>query len=351
MPGFAMKATRSGQVIGQALENFPNDQIPMTNDQNGTVLTFINIGWQNINNQFVLGEDSGQLSGNVAGESLGSTALASFLINQKGSGNILQLQSNGMDRFMVATSGAMSILSQTENTTDAIVVVKNNSNEVFSINARGDVAMSGVIIVKDDNFAGSIATNADGIAEINFTYNLGTGKPVVELTPESDSPVFAQVSSWKKDGSGNYTGFTIKTFGINGTPASAVVHYLVTGKRDGYATNGQTVTISTAPSTPATIAPAGDTGGSSLGVGGTPQSPSVVPNSDSATTTPADAGTVAGASTESSILTPDTTPVTPDIAPVTDTTNTTAVTPEIVAPAVDTTSAPVADATTAPVTL
>jgi hypothetical protein len=320
-PGYAMKAVRSGQIIGRALEDWTAE----SETSKSSVMTFINVAWQNINNQFVLGDD--QLAGNAEG-GVTNAPDSSFLINQKGSGAILQLQSNGQDRFMVATTGSISILAGVSDGTNSIFAVKNNSEEVFNLNARGDVSMNGVIIAKDDSFAGSIATNASGLAEINFTYDLGTGKPVVELTPESESPVFAQVASWKKDGSGNYTGFTIKTFGINGTPASSVVHYTVTGKGSGYDTNGQIVNIPVAP------APGGGTGGvvvpppvSGGGVvaGEATSTPAVTPV-DTATTTPAtETPTVTTTETVAPVTT-DTTTVTEPV-PVTtpvDTTNTSA---------------------------
>jgi len=48
LPGVAMKATNAGPVIGKALEPFPNDQTPMTNDQGyqtGKILMFVNSTW------------------------------------------------------------------------------------------------------------------------------------------------------------------------------------------------------------------------------------------------------------------------------------------------------------------
>jgi hypothetical protein len=160
------------------------------------------------------------------------------------------------------------VLASATSTTETLLVVKNGVDEVFSINARGDVKTSGVIVVKDNSFAGSIATDANGEADIVFTYHLGTGKPAVQLTPESASPVFAQVVSWTQDNTGNYTGFKIKTFGLGGETTSSVVHYSVVGKQDGYATNGQVVVVEN--SNGGSIVPEGDTDGEGDVLGGYP---------------------------------------------------------------------------------
>jgi hypothetical protein len=129
-----------------------------------------------------------------------------------------------------------------------LLSVTNSTSTVFTINARGDIQTQGVIIVKDNSFAGSIATNQEGTAEINFTYHLGTGKPVVQLTPEGEVPVFAQVLSWKKDSQQNYIGFTMKTFSLSGVPVSAVVHYSVIGKQEDYQTLGEALQVQSQPS-------------------------------------------------------------------------------------------------------
>jgi len=54
-----------------------------------------------------------------------------------------------------------------------------------------------------------------------------------------------QVTSWKQDNAGNYTGFFIKTFGLSGQIVSANVHYAVFGKQDNYTTSGDAIPILT----------------------------------------------------------------------------------------------------------
>ena len=75
--GYAMKALVSGQVIGQALENFSSSATATS----GTVLVFIKPGYQNVNNTFVLGENDGQISGSTGSPSPTSSS-TSFLIDQ-----------------------------------------------------------------------------------------------------------------------------------------------------------------------------------------------------------------------------------------------------------------------------
>jgi hypothetical protein len=103
------------------------------------------------------------------------------------------------------------------------------------------------LVIKDDSFAGSITTLEDGTAEIVFSYELGTGKPVVQLTPEGENPVFAQILEWKKDEQERYIGFVMKAFSIGGSPVQAVVHYLVTAKQEGYETYGEILEVSSQP--------------------------------------------------------------------------------------------------------
>ncbi len=169
--------------------------------------------------------------------------------------------------------------------------MSNGPDQVFNINARGQLAVTGTIIIKNDSFAGSMATDINGMAEVDFAYDLGSGKPVIELTPEAVDPVFAQVVGWKKDPSGNYIGFQIKTFNLSGAAVSTVVHYLVIGKQDGYATNGEPVLQVAAP------APAPAVAGDSTADPGTasttpdavlPPDPAPAPADPAASAAPAD---------------------------------------------------------------
>ncbi|MDE2312255.1 MAG: right-handed parallel beta-helix repeat-containing protein, partial [Patescibacteria group bacterium] len=307
-PGYAMKATRSGYVVGQALEGFTST----TTNASGEVMIFIHPGFENINNTFVLGASDGQLASATFSviASASSTDVA-MLINQQGTGNLLQLQQNGQDRLLIANDGSLSLLASTTIATSTVLTVNNGTTTVFTINARGDAAVAGVITIKNDTFAGSVATDQSGQAQITFSYPLGTGKPVVQLTPEADFPVFAQVISWATDTNQNYLGFTIQTFGLNGSTTSAIVHYLVVGKEDGYTTNGQPqLQVSSQSSTMTHVM---DSSGnwvlvpmSSLSVNGSPVATSSAPSTSTSTTTTntavtatstTNSGTVAGTST------------------------------------------------------
>jgi hypothetical protein len=199
--------------------------------------------------------------GNVTLQRSGSTTFettsdnTAVLVDQQGSGDILQLQTSGTDKFLIKNNGEMNLNVSVDTETDNLVVIESNDSEVFSINARGQATFAGNIFIKDDTFAGSIATDSDGIAQITFTYHLGTGKPSVQLTPESDSPVFAQISEWTQDENQNYTGIKIKTFGFAGTSVSSIVHYLVVGKQADYQTSGTMIEVVQTP-TPPPVAPA-----------------------------------------------------------------------------------------------
>ena len=225
VPGAAMKATQPGWVIGQVLANLTN----------GNVMVFVRAFYYDPTTT----QDA---SGNVTTIRSGSSTLAATststasLIDQKGSGDLLQLQSKEADKLLVKNNGELNLNVTPAGDADNLVVVKSNDAAVFSINAHGQATFAGNIFIKDDSFAGSIATDSTGSAQVMFTYDLGTGKPDVQLTVEGEAAAFAQIASWEKDTTGNYTGFNIKTFGTSGSPASVIVHYLVVGKEAGYDT-------------------------------------------------------------------------------------------------------------------
>jgi hypothetical protein len=177
----------------------------------------------------------------------------------------LQLQKGGVDRLLVKNNGELNINVIPVVSTDNLVVVKSNDNEVFSINARGQASFAGNIFIKDDSFAGSLTTDDDGEATVNFTYDLGTGKPEVQLTVEGNTPAFAQISDWIQDQNQNYLGFKIKTFGINGGDISSVVHYSVIGKQSGYTTESIEVVPPPAPAPNPNPDPTPDGGGGGSG--------------------------------------------------------------------------------------
>jgi hypothetical protein len=224
MPGYAMKATQPGFVIGQVIET----QI------DGRVMVFVRSMYYDPTT--TIDENGVLVMQNSEGIKLSAETSdsAAVIIDQQGSGDLLQIQTSGTDRFLVKNNGEININVTSADEIDQLIVVKSNDSEIFTINARGQVEFSGNIFIKDDTFAGSIATNAEGLAEIIFTYHLGSGKPSIQLTPESDNPVFAQVLEWMKDAEENYTGFKMKTFALDGTATSAVVHYLVVGKQADY---------------------------------------------------------------------------------------------------------------------
>ena len=236
-PGKAMKATKPGMVIGQALSAFSGSQF-------GEVIVFVNPFYYN---PTVTVDANGNV--NLQMGSSGTTLTAStadqaaYMIDQQGSGNLLQVQQTGVDRLLIANNGSLNLNITPVDDAELILEVKTGTEKKFSINARGDMGVYGVIVVKDDSFAGSIATNEQGLAEVTFSYHLGTGKPVVQLTPEAIVPVFAQIQEFKQDEDGNYTGFVIKTFGVVASPISSVVHYNVTAKQDGYSTFGSTMAV------------------------------------------------------------------------------------------------------------
>jgi hypothetical protein len=168
LPGYAMKATRPGLVIGQALSSMPEGATT------GLVMTFVHTSYYDPG---MLVDDSGNVQlqrGNASTTLFAETDTASaYAVNQKGSGDLLQLQASGMDRLLVKNDGTIKVNITPADQKQEIVAVSSGTQTVFTINARGDAAITGVILVKDDTFAGSIATDAAGEANITFSYDLG----------------------------------------------------------------------------------------------------------------------------------------------------------------------------------
>jgi hypothetical protein len=217
MPGYAMKATHAGTVIGQALGSFSSSSsgaqsqtINGVTFETGTVSLFVHVGYQNINNTFVFGADdltvaqaAAQVgSGNSAttqgttqtGSLASASTSASFIIRQNPTGtaslgNILQLQSGSAVRLMVASDGATAINAQTTNANENLVVVNNNGSQLFSIDASGNVQISATLVVKKDVVAlGEVLGTSAILARNGDSTDLHQGD-LVMLQSAQDSPI------------------------------------------------------------------------------------------------------------------------------------------------------------------
>ncbi len=209
LPGYAAKALYSGTIIGQALEDFATStESSIGSTTTGSILVFMQVGYQNINNTFVLEERDGQLSTATSTQisdqvSFGST----YLINQKGTGNILQLQRNGVDRLLLANDGALSLFASSSIATSTILSVKNSTTTLFTISAAGHITVgqdtAGTATIKaGDNqttvtfnvpyeVAPKIVTTIQGLPD--FFYGVATKTPA-GFTITTSKPVTADVS-------------------------------------------------------------------------------------------------------------------------------------------------------------
>jgi hypothetical protein len=240
IPGVAMKATSAGMVIGQALSSYSADGV-------GKVVLFVNPFFYSPG---LMPTEDGSLviqGGSGSIKVSGDTDQTALVVNQAGSGDLLQLQAAGLARLLVKNDGTAEVNAITADPQAEVLAIKNGDHKIFTINARGDVGIVGVIRVDNEQFAGSVTTDSNGEAVITFDYDLGTGKPVVELTVESSTPTLAQVSDFSKDTAENYTGFTIKTFTAGGEAVSTMVHYLVIAKPTGYATKDVVINVVNSP--------------------------------------------------------------------------------------------------------
>ena len=237
--GYAMKANRSGVAIGKALDYHRRG--------NGVVMMFVEVGYQQVDWSIELEDITKNIQ--QGGDWVATSAPNSFLINQKGSGDLLQLQENGVQRLLVGNDGVFELNVRTSEgeLEKPLVVIRSNDKEMFTINARGDAVIKGVIRIENDSFAGAVITNENGLADVQFSYHLGTGKPITNLTAEAeDGVVVAQVAKLFSDADGNYTGLRIKASQVpSGQPAPHVmINYTVIAKQAGYvATNTMPIVV------------------------------------------------------------------------------------------------------------
>ena len=207
LPGYAMKATRSGYVLGQALESF---QSASSATATSTIMIFVKPAYQVINNTFVLGEDDGQLASATSTFTVLSSASSTattMLVNQMGSGGLLQLQQGGADRLLVANDGSINILASTTIATSTILTVSNGSAAQFSITAAGhitvgqDTAGTATITAGDNQTAVTFAVPYDTVPKIavtvqglpDFFYGVATKTPA-GFTIQTSQPLAADTS-------------------------------------------------------------------------------------------------------------------------------------------------------------
>jgi hypothetical protein len=173
--GLAMKATRSGMVVGQALQDYN----PAVSTSTNMIIALVKPGFQIINNTFVLGEDDAQIatatstSGTTSSTDpiqggLGMANAGTFLINQKGSGNILQLQQNGQDRFLVNAEGSVSIIAGSASSTASVLAVRNTANVLFAVDGTGQATFTGHIVVSKNTSGTATIKSGDNQTTVTF---------------------------------------------------------------------------------------------------------------------------------------------------------------------------------------
>jgi hypothetical protein len=182
--GYAAKAVYSGNIIGIALQDFTS----ATPGASGQILVFVQPHYQNINNTFVLNDMPVQLPGQVG--TLPSSSPSSFLIDQKGSGNILQLQKDGMDKFIIANDGSVQILGNATSAVQTLLVVKNGPNTVFSIDSVGNAQFTGHITVGQDTAGTAIIKAGDNKTSVTFNSSY-ISIPKIIATPDGTPVAFA----------------------------------------------------------------------------------------------------------------------------------------------------------------
>jgi hypothetical protein len=284
-----MKASRSGQIIGQALENSTSSA--------STILAYVSPGFKNINNTFVLGEDDGQLATATGTPSLvkEGDGGSSFLIDQTGAGDLLQLQQNGETRLLVSNNGSFNLFASTTIATSTILSVSNGTTTQFSITAAGHITVG-----KDT--AGTATIKAgDNVSKVTFDTPYDSA-PKIVVTAQILPNFFYGVATKTPDG------FTIQ---MSATSTQDVTFDWIALAQPATTTSvsSQVLTVVSSPVTsvislapippPAPISPLN------------PSTPIV-----DASSTPS-SGTVAGTSTPPATITPPADVTPPAVPPVT----------------------------------
>ncbi len=173
-PGYAMKATRSGEVIGQALE-------PFIASDAGKVLVFLKPGYQVINNTFTLEPEDGQLTSQIFKVETNNQDTA-LLVNQKGSGNLLTLQRDGADILVVGNKGTLTVLNISDDLTLPVLSLQNQDKKLFVVYANGNLEITGNIKVAKDTAGTAVVKTGDNRAEVVFQTAYQT-IPKITLAP------------------------------------------------------------------------------------------------------------------------------------------------------------------------
>jgi len=197
-PGYAMKALRSGYVIGQALEEF-------SGYESGFVMIFVKPGFQVINNTFTLEPEDGQLTSQLFKIETNNQDTA-LLVNQKGSGNLLTLQREGIDTFIVKNNGSVLLTSNIQEVSLPVLNISNQDKKLFVVYASGNLEITGNIKVSKNTSGKALLKLGDNRVKVKFSKPYSsvpnvfvtlTGLPpvaysVIEKTPEGFTIALAE---------------------------------------------------------------------------------------------------------------------------------------------------------------
>jgi hypothetical protein len=178
--------------------------------------------------------------GQLASSSVNNLTASTFLINQKGSGNLLKVQKNGMHKFVINNDGVMKILATTTDVTD-LIVVENKSEKVFTINSRGDLFAKGHITAGKDTAGTAIINPGDNQATVNFAYPYASAPKVVVTAQVLPDFVYGIINKTEN-------GFTI----VTNQPVGALTSFdwiaLEAGSGESQSVSGQNLQVLVSPS-------------------------------------------------------------------------------------------------------
>jgi hypothetical protein len=181
MPGYAMKATKPGMIIGHAMEDFAEltststQELSTTSTNTGTVIMVVQTGYYFGSQETSLGQLAGFL---------GETT-STQIIQQAFAGDAYAIEqvAGGLVNPQYADGSALNDISFAQLD---VLIVKTAALVAGDLTVGGDTRLMGRVIVSD-NTAGVVDLPiGDNFVEIRFSAPFET-IPVVVVTPESDA--------------------------------------------------------------------------------------------------------------------------------------------------------------------
>ncbi len=129
-----------------------------------------------------------------------SASSSAMLINQSGTGDILQLQSEGHSVFVINNDGNATLISKSKpEDLVGVLTINNSKGEIFSVNSEGDLKVGGYIYAGRDT-AGSVTIEGGEAGVDVFFSRPYPNAPKIVITPQSLTDAQYAITEKRSDG-------------------------------------------------------------------------------------------------------------------------------------------------------